>query len=80
MSTLYRDLADLLQRYQAVAVATVIAARGSTPREVGAKMLILDEGRTVGTVGGGCWEAQVLWDGVRVLRQGQPRLTEVDLT
>lgn len=80
MTSLYRDLADLLQRQEAVAVATVIAARGSTPREVGAKMLILDEGRILGTVGGGCGEAQVLWDGVRVLRQGQPRLTEVDLT
>lgn len=80
MSTLYQDLADLLQRQEAVAVATVIAARGSTPREVGAKMLILDEGRILGTIGGGCGEAQVLWDGVRVLRQGQPRLTEVDLT
>lgn len=80
MSTLYRDLADLLSRQEAVAVATVIASRGSTPREVGAKMLILDEGRILGTVGGGCGEAQVLWEGVRVLREGRPRLTEVDLT
>ncbi|MCI0371599.1 MAG: XdhC family protein, partial [candidate division NC10 bacterium] len=80
MSTLYRDLADLLSRQVAVAVATVIASRGSTPREVGAKMVILDEGRILGTVGGGCGEAQVLWDGVRVLREGRPRLTEVDLT
>ncbi|MGH7408552.1 MAG: XdhC family protein [Candidatus Methylomirabilales bacterium] len=80
MSTLYRDLVDLLSRQEAVAVATVIASRGSTPREVGAKMLILDEGRILGTVGGGCGEAQVLWEAVRVLREGQPRLTEVDLT
>ncbi|MGH7377533.1 MAG: XdhC family protein [Candidatus Methylomirabilales bacterium] len=80
MSILYKDLADLLSRQEAVAVATVIASRGSTPREVGAKMLILDEGRILGTVGGGCGEAQVLWEGVRVLREGQPRLTEVDLT
>jgi xanthine dehydrogenase accessory factor len=80
MSILYRDLVDLLSRQEAVAVATVIASRGSTPREVGAKMVILDEGRILGTVGGGCGEAQVLWDGVRVLREGRPRLTEVDLT
>ena len=77
---MYRKIRDLLNAGQSVAVATVIAARGSTPREVGAKMLVVGEGRIAGTVGGGCGEAQVLWDAVRCLAEARPMLSAVDLT
>ncbi len=63
-----------------VAAATVIAARGSTPREVGAKMIVRQGGAIVGSVGGGCGEAHVFWEAVRVLEDGRPRICEVDLT
>ncbi len=77
---MYRKILDLLHAGQTVAVATVIAARGSTPREVGAKMLVVGEGQIAGTVGGGCGEAQVLWDAVRCLAEARPVLSVVDLT
>lgn len=77
---MYRKIRDLLQAGQAVAVATVTASRGSTPREVGAKMLVVGEGQIVGTVGGGCGEAQVLWDAVRCLSEARPMMSIVDLT
>jgi xanthine dehydrogenase accessory factor len=80
MKKFYEDLKALLDDNKAAAVATIIESKGATPREVGAKMLILDEGQMVGTVGGGCGEAQVLWDAVRVLRQGPPMISRVDLT
>ena len=35
---------------------TVVRARGSTPQRAGAKMLVYADGRTVGTIGGGCYE------------------------
>ena len=41
------------------ALATIIARKGSAPRDVGTKMLILQDGRCVGTIGGGCVEADV---------------------
>lgn len=41
------------------ALATIIARKGSAPRDVGTKMLILRDGRCVGTIGGGCVEADV---------------------
>ena len=57
---------DILERLgalcngaQKVAVATIVRTYGSTPREVGAKMIILEDGTTIGTVGGGCGEAEV---------------------
>ena len=41
-------------------LATIIARKGSAPRNVGSKMLILEDGGCVGTIGGGCMEAEVL--------------------
>lgn len=52
-------------------LATIIRRRGSTPREVGAKMLLTDAGRTVGSIGGGCMEAEVIRKGLRFLRSCQ---------
>ena len=80
MKKFYAELRALLDAEKGVAVATIIESKGATPREVGAKMLVLDEGQIVGTVGGGCGEAQILWDAVRVLRQGPPMISRVDLT
>ena len=42
-----------------LALCVVVGARGSTPQAAGAKMLVLGDGRTVGTLGGGCVEAEV---------------------
>ncbi|HYB75250.1 MAG TPA: XdhC family protein [Candidatus Sulfotelmatobacter sp.] len=80
MKKFYADLKSLLDAEKAAAVATIIESKGATPREVGAKMIILDEGQVLGTVGGGCGEAQILWDAVKVLRQGPPMISRVDLT
>ncbi len=80
MKKFYAELKGLLDSDKAAAVATIIESKGATPREVGAKMIILDEGQIMGTVGGGCGEAQILWDAVKVLRQGPPMISRVDLT
>ncbi|MCK8817588.1 XdhC family protein [Natroniella sulfidigena] len=52
-------LADYQEEYDQLALATIIKTSGSTPRKPGAKLLILRDGRTVGTIGGGCGEAEV---------------------
>src|SRR5271154_4177624 len=69
-----------LERGQKFALATVINVRGSTPREVGAKMIVRNDGQ-FGTIGGGCGEAEVFRKARMLLEEGQgARLTEVDLT
>ncbi len=69
-----------LKQGKPFALATVINVRGSTPREVGAKMLVR-EGGQVGTIGGGCGEAEVFRKAQILLQDSAPaRLTEVDLT
>jgi xanthine/CO dehydrogenase XdhC/CoxF family maturation factor len=71
---------SLLARGERVALATVVATRGSVPRRAGSKMLVAESGRTVGTVGGGCGEAAVVDAAWETLRDGEPRNIFVDLT
>lgn len=64
----------------ACALATVVATRGSTPRKVGARLVVdMDRGLT-GTVGGGCGEAEVIEAAHRVIRSGIPERLLVELT
>ena len=44
---------------KAPVLVTIVSRHGSTPREVGAKMLVLPDGRSVGSVGGGIMEYRV---------------------
>jgi xanthine dehydrogenase accessory factor len=71
-----------LERGQTFALATVVNVRGSTPREVGAKMIVREDGQ-FGTIGGGCGEAEVFRKARVLLEEdnaGAARLAEVDLT
>lgn len=62
------------------ALATVIATRGSVPRHAGSKMLVDLEHGLVGTIGGGCGEADVLAAARAVIASGQPCIVHVELT
>jgi xanthine dehydrogenase accessory factor len=55
-------LDEILRRADAgerLAVCTVVRTRGSTPQKTGAVMVVLPDGQTLGTIGGGCVEAEV---------------------
>jgi xanthine dehydrogenase accessory factor len=77
---IWTEAVRTLEQGKPFALAMIINVRGSTPREVGAKMLIRDDGQ-FGTIGGGCGEAEVFRK-ARVLLEdgGAARLAEVDLT
>ena len=77
---LYQRLAEFVQEGTPVAVATIVRVRGSAPREVGAKMIVHPAGQHVGTVGGGCGEAEVIRAGLDVIELGRPQTVQVDLT
>ena len=79
-SEFYSTLARSLETEPNVAVATIVRTRGSSPREVGARMLIKPDGQTDGTVGGGCGEAEVWRTALEVMADEQPRMVVVDLT
>jgi len=58
---------------------TVIRARGSTPQRAGAKMLVFADGRTVGTIGGGCYENDAFWKASGAITTGRPHVLHYEL-
>lgn len=64
------------------ALATIIARRGSAPRGTGTKMLVLEDGRIIGTIGGGCMESEVQHLCLRMLHEekAEGRIVTVDMT
>ena len=77
---IWSEAVRTLERNQPFALATVINVRGSTPREVGAKMIVREDGQ-FGTIGGGCGEAEVFRKARLLLAEGVGAgLAEIDLT
>ncbi len=77
---IWSEAVSTLESGRAFVLATVVNVRGSTPREIGAKMLVREDGQ-VGTIGGGCGEAEIFRKARLLLEHGGgPRLDQVDLT
>jgi xanthine dehydrogenase accessory factor len=72
-------LAEAIQQQQPAVLATVIEVNGASPAKVGAQIVLLADGTTAGTVGGGKLEASILQDAQAALSDGQPRLTHYAL-
>ncbi len=71
--------AEALARGDSVALVTVVRSQGSTPQRAGAKMLVWADGRTVGTIGGGCYENDAFWKAREALSSGRPSLLHYEL-
>ena len=70
---LYEEIVALRRAGRKGAVATITNVRGSIPSFQTAKMLVRDDGSIVGTIGGGCVEADV-WQAAReVMEEERPR-------
>jgi xanthine/CO dehydrogenase XdhC/CoxF family maturation factor len=81
----WRETAEIADRVAALAsagrqaaLATVVRIAGSSYRRPGAKLLIEDDGRTLGGVSGGCLEADVREIALQVIRTGTPQLLHYD--
>jgi xanthine/CO dehydrogenase XdhC/CoxF family maturation factor len=59
-----------------VALATVVTTWGSSPRPVGSKLAVDDQGRMIGSVSGGCVEGAVVETALDIIRTGKPQLLE----
>ncbi|MHB9096475.1 MAG: XdhC family protein [Syntrophales bacterium] len=80
MTDLYEEIVRLKAEGGSAALATIIGTEGSTPREMGAKMLVREDGTIVGTIGGGCLEGKVIVEAIMVMREEKPRTVHYDLT
>lgn len=70
---IFEEIARLRRERVPAALATVVRTRGSTPAKVPARMLILANGDPLGTVGGGCVEADVIRAARNVMDTGCPK-------
>ncbi len=59
-----------------VALATVVATWGSSPRQVGSQLAVNDKQEFVGSVSGGCIEGAVVLEAQGVMKDGAPRLLD----
>jgi xanthine dehydrogenase accessory factor len=76
----FAAVAEALERGEPAALVTIVAARGSTPQRVGAKMLVFADGRTVGTIGGGCYENDAFWKAREAIASRKPQLLHYELS
>ena len=72
----YQAVVEAIRQNRPACVLTIVEVSGSTPRGVGAKMLVRADGSSVGTIGGGALEAAALSDAREALRSGASRLVE----
>lgn len=77
---IYEEIANIKRSGQKAAVATIVSTRGSTPREVGTKMVIKGDGTILGSVGGGCAEAEIWQEAMNAIKAETPKMLHVDLT
>lgn len=76
---IYEEIVQLRRDGRRGALATIVNAQGSIPSFKTAKMLVRDDGSIVGTIGGGCVEAEV-WQAAReVMEKEKPRTLRFDL-
>ena len=73
-----RELIPTIQNWLAsgkgIALATVIKVEGSSPRPVGAKLIVSSQGELLGSVSGGCVESSVIEEALQCLQSGKPNL------
>ncbi|MBI5075843.1 MAG: XdhC family protein [Nitrospirae bacterium] len=77
---LYEELLRLKKEGRSSALATIVQSAGSAPQKTGSKMLIRDDGTIVGTLGGGCLEAEVVQAALMAIRDEQSVTLPFDLT
>ena len=75
----FEALTAALDRGEDAALVTIVSAQGSTPQRVGAKMVVFPDGRTVGTIGGGCYENDAFWKAKEAMQSRKPQLVKYEL-
>lgn len=77
---IFEEIVRLRRAGIPAALATIVGTRGSTPGRETMRLLVLEDGTFLGTVGGGCLEAEVYEVAKDVIRDEQPRTLQFKLT
>jgi xanthine dehydrogenase accessory factor len=79
MSDLFKKIIDLQASHIPCVLCVITETSGSTPRKAGSKMLVLQDGKIFGTIGGGSIELAVIKEAQQVLIKGAPLFKEYQL-
>jgi xanthine dehydrogenase accessory factor len=79
VSNLYEKIADISKSKKTFALCTVVSVKGSAPRTTGAKMIVFEDGKIEGTIGGGEVEKKVIGDAIAVIKDKNAKLFRHDL-
>ena len=77
---LYEEILRFKNEGRPCALATIVQCIGSSPQKEGAKMLVKDDGSIMGTLGGGCLEAEVIQASLEAMKDGSPQTIPFELT
>jgi len=80
MNDIYEAILETRKVGGKAALATIVSQKGSTPAPLGSKYLVREDGSTVGTIGGGCVEAEVWEEAKKVIREGEAKMASFKLT
>lgn len=72
---IYRRIALVRETGKKAIQATIISKKGSAPRELGAKLLVEEDGATLGSISGGCVEAETWQEAMQMMKGGLQRRT-----
>jgi xanthine dehydrogenase accessory factor len=76
---LYNKIVEELSRNKSVAVVTIVSKEGSGPRDLGAQLIVTEDGLKYGTIGGGSLENILYSEALKALKEGKPRLLKLAL-
>lgn len=80
MTDIFEQVVRLRREGVPAALATIVSTRGSTPGRETMRLLVKEDGTFLGTVGGGCLEAEVFEAALEVIRSEMPRTLQFRLT
>ncbi|HER24689.1 MAG TPA: xanthine dehydrogenase [Candidatus Atribacteria bacterium] len=80
MSEILKEAIRRIDKGETVALVTVVETDGSTPRELGAKMIVSKDGLIAGSIGGGITESKVIEEVKQALKEGKGKLLTYHLT
>ena len=76
---IYDEILKQSSNSDKAALCIIVQTKGSTPRKVGAKMIVKEDGSITGTIGGGNLEKKVIENALKQLNENEPKLYKHDL-
>lgn len=77
MQQFYEQLAAVAEQKRPFTLALISGTKGSSPQRIGAKALFFPDGKIIGTLGGGCLEAEVHARARKALQTGEPAMFDM---